>query len=91
MGEDTNDVNSMYDKYHTTIMYSVRFSPEEEAKMEYYRQLTGMSVSEIIRTSTINRIDDELDTEICEKATERFKANPVIHTYDEIMKRLGLK
>ena len=72
-------------------MYSVRFSPEEEAKMEYYCQLTGMSVSEIIRTSTINHIDDELDTGICEKATERFKANPVIHTYDGIMKRLGLK
>ena len=81
----------MYDKYHTTSMYSVRFSPEEEAKMEYYRQLTGMNVSEIIRTSTINGIDDELDTEICEKATERFKANPVVHTHDEIMERLGLK
>lgn len=72
-------------------MYSVRFSPEEEAKIEYYRQLTGMSVSETIRTSTIDRIDDELDTEICEKAIECFKANPVVHTHDEIMKRLGLK
>ena len=91
MGEDTNDVNSMYDKYYTTIMYSVRFSPEEEAKIEYYRQLTGMSVSETIRTSTIDRIDDELDTEICEKAIECFKANPVVHTHDGIMKRLDLK
>ena len=72
-------------------MYSVRFSPEEEAKIEYYRQLTGMSVSETIRTSTIDRIDDELDTEICEKAIECFKANPVVHTHDEIMKRLDLK
>ena len=72
-------------------MYSVRFSPEEEAKIEYYRQLTGMSVSETIRTSTIDRIDDELDTEICEKAIECFKANPVVHTHDEVMKRLGLK
>lgn len=72
-------------------MYSVRFSPEEEAKIEYYRQLTGMSVSETIRTSTIDRIDDELDTEICEKAIECFKANPVVHTHDGIMKRLDLK
>ena len=71
-------------------MYSVRFSPEEEAKIEYYRQLTGMSVSETIRTSTIDRIDDELDTEICEKAIECFKANPVVHTHDGIMKRLDL-
>ena len=72
-------------------MYSVRFSPEEEAKIEYYRQLTVMSISEIIRTSTIDRIDEELDTEICEKAIERFKANPVVHTHDEVMERLGLK
>ena len=81
----------MYDTCHTKSMYSVRFSPEEEAKIEYYRQLTGMSISEIIRTSTIDRIDEELDTEICEKAIERFKANPVVHTHDEVMERLGLK
>lgn len=81
----------MYDKYHTTSMYSVRFSPEEEAKIEYYHQLTGMSIPEIIRKSTIDRIDEELDTGICEKAIERFEADPVVHTHDEVMERLGLK
>ena len=72
-------------------MYSVRFSPEEEAKIEYYRQLTGMSISAIIPTSTIDRIDEALDTAICDKAIARFKANPVVHTHDEVMERLGLK
>ena len=42
-------------------MYAVWFSPEEEALIESYRQLTGMTTSEIIRSSTIQRIEDELE------------------------------
>ena len=39
----------------------------------------------------VNRMDDELDSEMCEEAIGRFNTNPVVRTHDEVMKSLGLR
>ena len=72
-------------------MYVVWFSPEEEALIESYRQLTGMTISEIIRSSTIQRIEDELDIDIIREALSEYRSNPKTFTFEEEMKRLGLE
>ena len=72
-------------------MYAVWFSPEEEALIESYRQLTGMTTSEIIRSSTIQRIEDELNLDMIREALSEHRSNPKTFTFEEEMKRLGLE
>lgn len=72
-------------------MYAVWFSPEEEALIESYRQLTGMTISEIIRSSTIQRIEDELNLDMIREALSEHRSDPKTFTFEEEMKRLGLE
>lgn len=72
-------------------MYAVWFSPEEEALIESYRQLTGMTISEIIRSSTIQRIEDDLDLDMIREALSEYRSDPKTFTFEEEMKRLGLE
>ena len=69
----------------------VWFSPEEEALIESYRQLTGMTTSEIIRSSTIQRIEDELNLDMIREALSEHRSDPKTFTFEEEMKRLGLE
>lgn len=72
-------------------MYAVWFSPEEEALIESYRQLTGMTTSEIIRSSTIQRIEDELNLDMIREALSEHRSDSKTFTFEEEMKRLGLE
>lgn len=72
-------------------MYTVWFSPEEEALIESYRQLTGMTISEIIRSSTIQHIEDELDLDMIREALSEYRSDPNTFTFEEEMERLGLE
>lgn len=72
-------------------MYTVWFSPEEEALIESYRQLTGMTISEIIRSSTIQLIEDELNLDMIREALSEHRSDPKTFTFEEEMKRLGLE
>ena len=72
-------------------MYAVWFSPEEEALIESYRQLTGMTTSEIIRSSTIQRIEDDLDLFTIREALSEHRSDPKTFTFEEEMERSGLE
>ena len=72
-------------------MYTVTFSPEEEELIESYGKLTGMTVSEIIRTFTIERIEDEMDANDIREALAEHRSNPRTFSFDEEMERLGLE
>ena len=72
-------------------MYTVTFSPEEEELIESYGKLTSMTVSEIIRTFTIERIEDEMDADDIREALVEHRSNPVTFGFDEEMERLGLE
>ena len=71
-------------------MYPVWFSPEEEKLIEDYVQLAGMTVPEVIRRFTIERIEDEMDADIIRQAVIEYGKNPKHITFEEEMKRLGL-
>ena len=72
-------------------MYTVRFSPEEEELIESYGQLTGMTVSEIIRTFTMEHIEDEMEAGVIREALAEHRSNPRTFSFDEEMERLGLE
>ena len=50
-----------------------------------------MTVSELVRQSVIERIEDEYDLKAYEKAMEEYKSNPKTYSLDEVERELGLK
>ena len=72
-------------------MYTVTFSPEEEKLIESYGQLTGMTVSEIIRAFTIERIEDEMDADDIHEALVEHRSSHGTFSFDEEMERLSLE
>lgn len=63
---------------------SIRFTKDEEKIIKRYADVYGISVSEVIRRSVLEKIEDELDLKIAEKAWSEYKANPVSYTLEEI-------
>ena len=50
-----------------------------------------MTVSEMIRQTVLERIEDEFDLTAYNKAMEEYKNNPVTYTHEEVKKMLELK
>ncbi len=68
---------------------SIRLSEKENLLIKEYAKVYNMSVSELIRTAVLEKIEDEIDLKAYEKAMEAYKNNPVTHTLDEVEKELG--
>ena len=50
-----------------------------------------MSVSELVRQSVMERIEDEYDLKAYQKAMETFRKDPTTYSLDEVERELGLK
>lgn len=70
---------------------SLRLSDEDSALIKKYAELKRMSVSELIRQSVIERIEDEYDLKVYEKAMAEYRQNPVTYSLEEVERELGLK
>ena len=68
------------------------FNQNDEDTMLFkkYATMNGLSVSELIRQSVIEHIEDEYDLKTYEKVIEEYKNNPVTYSLDEVKKELGL-
>lgn len=69
---------------------SLRLSNEDTMLFKKYAQMNGISVSELVRQSVLERIEEEYDLTVYEKAVEEYKKNPVTYTLDEVKRELGL-
>ena len=67
---------------------SVRLSEEETALFKDYAAIKGMSVSEMIRISVLERIEDEFDIAIAEEAYRNYRKNPKTYSHDEAWKEI---
>lgn len=70
---------------------SLRISENDTMLIKKYAELNRISVSELIRQSVMERIENECDLEMFEKAMAEYKNDPVTYTLDEVEKELGLK
>ena len=59
--------------------------------MEKYAELNGITVSELVRRSVIERIEDEHDVKAYKEGLAGFEADPVVYSLDEVEKELDLK
>lgn len=89
---NSNFCNTMY--YEKDVVYmtiSLRLSNEDFLLIKKYAELKKMSVSELVRQSVMERIEDEYDLKAYQKAMENFRKDPTTYSLDEVERELGLK
>jgi len=67
---------------------SLRLSNEDAALIKKFAELHGMTVSELVRQSVLERIEDEYDIKAYNNAIEEYKSNPVTYSHDEVVRML---
>ena len=70
---------------------SLRLSEEDTLLIKKYAELNKLSVSDLIRQTVMERIENEYDLELFDKAVKEYKNNPVTYSLDEVEKELGLQ
>ena len=70
---------------------SLRLNEEDSLLIKKYAQLNKMSVSDLIRQTVMERIEEGYDKELFAKALEEDKKDPVTYSLDEVEKELGLR
>lgn len=71
-------------------MISLRLNDRDESLVKNYAALMGISVSELVRKSVIERIEDEIDLNTYNEAMAEYKKNPVKYTHKEVKELIGL-
>lgn len=70
---------------------SLRLSDEDTLLIKKYAELNKLSVSDLIRQTVMERIENEYDLEMFDKAMTEYKSNPVTYSLDEVEKELDLR
>lgn len=70
---------------------SLRLNEEDTMLIKKYADINKITVSELIRQTVIERIENEYDLEMFDKVLKEYKENPVTYTLDEVERELGLK
>ena len=69
---------------------SLRLSEEDTMLIKKYAEMNKISVSDLIRQSVLEKIEDEYDLECFDKALAEYKSNPETYSLSEVEKELGL-
>lgn len=70
---------------------SLKLSEADSMLFKKFAEMNGITVSELIRSSVMERIEDEYDLKVYKKAMQEFKKNPVTYSLEEVEKELNLK
>lgn len=69
---------------------SLRLSEEESQLFKTYASMHGISISEMVRRSVLERIEDEYDLKAYEEAIAEYQKNPVTYSHEEVANLLDL-
>ena len=70
---------------------TLRLSEQDLALIRDYAKLKGTTVSDFMRRAALEKIEDEMDLKLWEKAYTDYASNPISYTLDEAEKELGLR
>lgn len=70
---------------------SLRLNEADSMLFKKFAEMNGITISELIRSSVMERIEDEYDLKVYKKAMQEFKKNPVTYSLEEVEKELNLK
>ena len=69
---------------------SFRLSETDSVLFKKYAEMNGISISELVRRSVLEHIEEEYDLQAYQEAIEEYRENPITYTLDEVEKELGL-
>ena len=69
---------------------SLRLSETDAMLFKRSAKLKNLTMTELVRQSVMEHIEDELDLQAYEEAMAEYKANPVTYTHDEVREMLEL-
>ena len=69
---------------------SLRLNNADSELVKAYAETQGISVSELLRRSVLERIEDEFDLKAYEEAMAEYKKNPVTYSLEEVIEELDL-
>ena len=70
---------------------SVRLDDKDSKLIKTYAKMNNISLSDLIRTALLEKIEDEYDLKCYESAIKDYKKNPKTYTLDKIKKEFGLE
>jgi len=68
---------------------SLRLSDTDDKLVRKYAKMHNISISDLFKKTLIEKIEDELDIKLFEKALKKSK-DEKIYTHAEVMEELGL-
>ena len=69
---------------------SLRLNEADSMLFKKYAEMNGISISELVRRSVLEHIEEEYDLQAYQEAIEEYRENPITYTLDEVEKELGL-
>lgn len=69
---------------------TIRVTEQETELIKRMAEFYGKTVSEYIRTTLLEKIEDEFDIKVGEEALKEYKENPVSYSFEEVNKMLGI-
>ena len=69
---------------------SVRLNDKDMELIKAYADMNNISLSDLIRTAVLEKIEDEYDLESYNKAINEYRQNPKTYTLKEVKEELGL-
>lgn len=68
---------------------NLRINDEDNKLVRDYAKANNMTISNLIRNSVLEKIEDDIDLKLYNLAMEEHKENPQDISFDEMMKDLG--
>lgn len=69
---------------------SLRLNDHDSMLIKKYAELNGISVSELVRQSVLEKIEDEYDLSLYKNAMAEYTENPQTYSHEEVGKLLEL-
>ena len=70
---------------------SLRLNEADSMLFKKYAEMNGISVSELVRRSVLEHIEEEYDLQAYKEGIAEYRENPITYTLDEVEKELGLR
>ena len=70
------------------MSFSMRLTHEEELLIKRYADMHKQTVSDVMRTAILEKIEDEFDLKEYDLAMEAYRKNPVSYTLHEVERML---
>jgi uncharacterized protein (DUF1778 family) len=71
-------------------MIAMRMKEDEEKLVREYARMQNRSISDVIRSAILEKIEDEYDVRAADLAYQEYLDDPVTYSIDEVERSLGL-